>query len=99
MPAAFRPLGRAAEEMINQRYGLEATLPQMLKLYEDACRQPPVTVTPPQIPAAPAAPPAAPPMALEDSFIDAPSNRAAGLMSDGAVISKVRAPARSPFLG
>jgi glycosyltransferase involved in cell wall biosynthesis len=98
-PAAFRPLGRAAEEMINQRYGLEATLPQMLKLYEDACRQPPVTVTPPQIPAAPAAPPAAPPMALEDSFIDAPSNRAAGLMSDGAVISKVRAPARSPFLG
>jgi glycosyltransferase involved in cell wall biosynthesis len=99
-PAAFRPLGRAAEEMINQRYGLEATLPQMLKLYEDACRQPPVTVTPPPpAPAAPIATPVASPASSDDFYIESPSNRAAGLMSDGAVVSKVHAPSRSPFHG
>jgi glycosyltransferase involved in cell wall biosynthesis len=35
-PAAARPLGRAAEAMIKQRYSLEAILPQMLQLYQDA---------------------------------------------------------------
>ncbi|MDB5320651.1 MAG: glycosyltransferase [Phycisphaerales bacterium] len=35
-PAAYRPLGRAAEEMIARDYSLEAVLPRMLKLYEDA---------------------------------------------------------------
>src|SRR3954447_6952938 len=35
-PAAFRPLGRAAERMIVERYSLEAVLPQMLQMYEDA---------------------------------------------------------------
>jgi glycosyltransferase involved in cell wall biosynthesis len=33
-PAAFRPLGRAAEQMIAERYSLEAVLPKMLSLYE-----------------------------------------------------------------
>ena len=31
-----RPMGRAAEQMIAQRYSLEAVLPRMLKLYEEA---------------------------------------------------------------
>jgi len=35
-PDEFRPLGRAAEEMIRERYSLEAVEQQMLKLYEDA---------------------------------------------------------------
>jgi hypothetical protein len=35
-PGAFRPLGDAAERMIEADYSLEAVLPQMLKLYEDA---------------------------------------------------------------
>jgi len=35
-PAAHRPLGRAAEQMIEQRYSLGAVLPQMRELYEDA---------------------------------------------------------------
>jgi glycosyltransferase involved in cell wall biosynthesis len=35
-PGAFRPLGRAAEQMIVEKYSLEAVLPQMLQLYEDA---------------------------------------------------------------
>ena len=35
-PAKYRPLGRAAERMIEERYSLEAVTPQMLKLYEDA---------------------------------------------------------------
>jgi glycosyltransferase involved in cell wall biosynthesis len=33
-PAAYRPLGRAAEQMIVERYSLEAVLPRMLDLYE-----------------------------------------------------------------
>jgi glycosyltransferase involved in cell wall biosynthesis len=35
-PAAFRPLGRAAEQMIVDKYSLEAVTPQMLALYEEA---------------------------------------------------------------
>jgi glycosyltransferase involved in cell wall biosynthesis len=35
-PAAHRPLGRAAEQMIEQRYSLGAVLPQMRRLYDDA---------------------------------------------------------------
>jgi glycosyltransferase involved in cell wall biosynthesis len=34
-PAAYRPLGRAAEQMIVERYSLDAVLPEMLRLYED----------------------------------------------------------------
>jgi len=33
-PAAFRPLGKAAEQMIIERYSLEAVLPRMLNLYQ-----------------------------------------------------------------
>jgi len=33
-PAAFRPLGRAAEQMIVDRYSVEAVLPQVVNLYE-----------------------------------------------------------------
>jgi glycosyltransferase involved in cell wall biosynthesis len=35
-PDAARPLGRAAEQMIRERYSLEAVLPKMLELYERA---------------------------------------------------------------
>jgi glycosyltransferase involved in cell wall biosynthesis len=35
-PAAFRPLGRAAEEMVVRDYSLEAVLPRMLAMYEEA---------------------------------------------------------------
>ena len=35
-PDEFRPLGRAAEQMIQERYSLEAVEQEMLKLYEDA---------------------------------------------------------------
>ena len=35
-PNAFRPLGRAAEQMIVEKYSLDAVLPEMLKLYEHA---------------------------------------------------------------
>jgi glycosyltransferase involved in cell wall biosynthesis len=38
-PAAFRSLGRAAEETISNRYSLEAVMPEMLKMYEDAARR------------------------------------------------------------
>ena len=35
-PGDFRPLGRAAEKLIEEKYSLEAVTPQMLKMYEDA---------------------------------------------------------------
>ena len=34
-PAAARPMGRAAERMIAERYSLEAVIPEMLRLYEE----------------------------------------------------------------
>jgi glycosyltransferase involved in cell wall biosynthesis len=37
-PAAFRPLGRAAEAMVRDRYSLETVLPQMVGVYEEAGR-------------------------------------------------------------
>src|SRR5947209_4894671 len=37
-PAAYRPLGRAAEQMIESRYSVEAILPQMISMYEEALR-------------------------------------------------------------
>ena len=35
-PDAFRHVGQAAERMITEQYSLDAVLPQMLQLYEDA---------------------------------------------------------------
>ncbi|HVT88709.1 MAG TPA: glycosyltransferase [Tepidisphaeraceae bacterium] len=35
-PDEFRPLGRAAEKMIAEQYSLDAVLPRMLQMYEDA---------------------------------------------------------------
>ncbi|MGA2232431.1 MAG: glycosyltransferase [Tepidisphaeraceae bacterium] len=95
-PAAYRPLGRAAEKLIADRYSIDAVMPQMLKLYEDSARQP---VPLAKAEEAPARPPS--PAPVESPEVDSPAltDRAAGLMSDGAVISKVRAPSRSPFRG
>jgi glycosyltransferase involved in cell wall biosynthesis len=39
-PDEFRPLGRAAEQTIQEKYSLEAVLPQMLQMYEDARNMP-----------------------------------------------------------
>ena len=36
-PAAYRPLGRAAEQLIRDKYSLDAVVPQMIALYNDAC--------------------------------------------------------------
>jgi glycosyltransferase involved in cell wall biosynthesis len=59
-PAAYRPLGRAAEEKIKLMYSLEAVIPQMLKMYESVANLPAYT---PAVPAtaAPVAPPVPPP--------------------------------------
>jgi glycosyltransferase involved in cell wall biosynthesis len=42
-PAAYRPLGRAAEEKVKLMYSLEAVIPQMLKMYETVVDQHAVT--------------------------------------------------------
>lgn len=38
-PAAFRPLGRAAEQMIQEKYSLQIVLPQMVQMYEQAAQR------------------------------------------------------------
>jgi glycosyltransferase involved in cell wall biosynthesis len=63
-PDAFRPLGRAAEQMVIDQYSLEAVLPRMLALYEEAQTMPTEPPRPrplPDKPLPPAAPNAAPP--------------------------------------
>jgi glycosyltransferase involved in cell wall biosynthesis len=67
-PDEYRPLGRAAEAMISEHYSLDALLPRMLDLYEEARNMPtgvrrrdagPLTpAIPPPPPVAPIAPPA-----------------------------------------
>jgi glycosyltransferase involved in cell wall biosynthesis len=86
-PAAMRPLGRAAEQTIAERYSLDVILPEMIKLYEDAMCQPvPMRQLPPrQKPAKP------------EALI--PGDRAAAVMSDSPVVSKISTPTRSPFRG
>ncbi|MGE5607884.1 MAG: glycosyltransferase [Bacillota bacterium] len=46
-PAAYRPLGRAAEQMIIERYSLDAVLPRMLDLYERTLKAKPRQNRPP----------------------------------------------------
>ena len=58
-PASYRPLGAAAEQMIAEHYSLEAVVPEMLRLYEDAAAhriRMPTWPVPPASPMAPAAP-------------------------------------------
>jgi glycosyltransferase involved in cell wall biosynthesis len=62
-PDAARPMGRAAEQMIVERFSLEAVLPRMLKLYEEAASvrlqgwtPPPPTPAPPPRMVQPASP-------------------------------------------
>jgi len=63
-PDEFRPLGRAAEQMIQEKYSLDAVLPEMLKLYEEARTmptEPPHPPKPVRVTATPVAPSASPP--------------------------------------
>lgn len=53
-PAKYRPLGRAAEAMIEERYSLDQVTPAMLKMYEDAANT--KAGLEPQRPRAPVAP-------------------------------------------
>ena len=46
-PAAFRPLGRAAEQTIQEMYSVEAVVPQMLRMYEATINRAAVTAPPP----------------------------------------------------
>jgi glycosyltransferase involved in cell wall biosynthesis len=58
-PDAARPMGRAAERMIVERYSLEAVLPEMVRMYEDTAALKstlPTWPLPPMSSQAPAAP-------------------------------------------
>ena len=87
-PGAFRPLGRAAESMISERYSLEAVLPRMLAMYEHAVAR---RKSQPVLPEPDVEEPAAP---AHTPIIDVFNT------SDGIdVVTNVRSPSRSPFLG
>lgn len=63
-PDEYRPLGRSAERMIAEQYSLEAVLPQMLSLYEEARNMPtgvPRRASGVPAPLIPPPPPPAPP--------------------------------------
>ncbi len=46
-PGEYRPLGRAAEKMIEESYSLEAVLPRMLQMYDEALGTRPRNIAPP----------------------------------------------------
>jgi glycosyltransferase involved in cell wall biosynthesis len=62
-PGAYRPLGRAAEQMVQEMYSVEAVVPQMLRMYEAtingkaavAAQMAPVASSPEAIPVSSAA--------------------------------------------
>ena len=93
-PAQFRPLGRAAEQLVTDKYSLDAVLPEMLALYRDALAvktglEPPR----PDTHAASVMPSDPPPQ---------PSRRPTGPTMGGAVQPMAKRPAkkpRSPFRG
>ena len=96
-PAAFRPLGRAAEALVVEKYALDAVLPQMLDLYRDALEiktglEPPRPDT--HAPSPPPEPDAAPgPVARPPRPISAPPTMG------GALAKRPPQKARSPFRG
>ena len=62
-PDAARPMGRAAERMIVERYSLDAVIPEMLRMYEETAAMSsslPTWPLPPVAPQAPATPIARP---------------------------------------
>ena len=72
-PGAYRPLGRAAEQMIVERYSLDAVLPRMLGLYETALAKRPAKAA--TAAAAPAPVPPAPPAAPSPAAADMPEQK------------------------
>src|SRR3954470_5011111 len=66
-PDEYRPLGRAAEKMIQEQYSLEAVLPQMLQMYEDARNMPVIEPGGAPRPARPAPPSTQPPPRMQGS--------------------------------
>jgi glycosyltransferase involved in cell wall biosynthesis len=74
-PAAFRPLGRTAEEIITRDYSLEAVLPRMLALYEGAINR---RAAMPKLPRRPPVPPVAsstPPASVDAESVASKAGR------------------------
>lgn len=108
-PDEYRPLGRAAERMITEQYSLEAVLPQMLSLYEEARNMPTGLARRYAAPLTPAIPPPPPPAAVpQQGMFPAPGGMppivappfppAAAAVPPAIVPAKV-VPRRSPFRG
>ena len=87
-PSAFRPLGRAAEAMIAERYSLEAVLPKMMAMYEQTVNRRKLS---PQF--------AEPPVENIADIADARVLEKRGGTVDADMIMPVHQPQRSPFMG
>jgi glycosyltransferase involved in cell wall biosynthesis len=101
-PAEFRPLGRAAEEMIAERYSMEKVIPSMLSLYEEAMHRPPKPQAAhplPALPALPVLPPAPFAPAQQSPDPVAPPAMAKELVSNETMVTAIRPRTRSPFRG
>ena len=87
-PSAFRPLGRAAEALIAERYSLETVLPKMIAMYEQTVNRRKLS---PQF--------AEPPVEDVTDLVDAPLLEKRDETIDAEVVMPVHKPQRSPFLG
>ena len=87
-PSAFRPLGRAAEALIAERYSLEAVLPKMIAMYEQTVNRRKLS---PQF--------AEPPVEDVTELADTSLLEKRDETVDAEVVMPVHKPQRSPFLG
>ncbi|HEY0009788.1 MAG TPA: glycosyltransferase [Tepidisphaeraceae bacterium] len=90
-PDAHRPLGDAAEKMVQDHYALETLLPQMLALYDDAMHQRAGLEEP--------HPNYAPPPAQQAAPRSKPSPKSDSLSAADIVTGKAKPKGWSPFRG
>jgi glycosyltransferase involved in cell wall biosynthesis len=90
-PSAARALGRAAEQLITEKYSLEAVVPEMIKLYEETASRAPRQ--------------AAPVVQMEPTYANGrpaparPTGGATDVFTGMPAAPPRRPPSKSPFFG
>jgi glycosyltransferase involved in cell wall biosynthesis len=59
-PDSYRPIGRAAEELVESQYSLDAVMPRMIQMYEECINKRPLPTLDQPLPERPSTLPAAP---------------------------------------
>ena len=98
-PAAYRPLGRAAEALVAETYSLAAILPQMLAMYEVALKTTSGLETKHALPTAPPNPRDLPPPSKIRPITPADPSPPPGLVKSDVVTGAAPPRAWSPFRG